>query len=105
MRNLFYGYDVTHRAGAYSCMTMYGLLLFTSKLHDLTLFVCRFLILLYHEEVSRFSLEQNSGCRQAFIHYCGLHLDLMKSTVMDESLSTTTTRVLFQRESTYYFMT
>ena len=28
----------------------------------------------------------------------------MKSTVVDESLSTTTTRVLFQRESTYYFM-
>ena len=31
--------------------------------------------------------------------------DLMKSTVVDESLSTTMTRVLFQRESTYYFMT
>ena len=29
--------------------------------------------------------------------------DLMKSTVVDESLPTTTTRVLFQRESTYYY--
>ena len=51
--------------------------------------------------MSSFSLEQSSGCscRQAFIHYCGLH-QLMKSTVVDESLSTTTTIVMFQRETT-----
>ena len=29
--------------------------------------------------------------------------DLMKSTVVDESLSTTTTRVLFQRECTLFY--
>ena len=68
--------------------------------------LCRFLILLYLEvKISRFSHKQNSGCgcRQAFIHYCQLHQVLMKSTLVNESLSTTTTRVLFLRESTYFY--
>ena len=83
----------------------------------------------HKSEVNKsFSLEQNSGCscRQAFIHYCGLirsegelknyalygpykvqfissPSDLMKYTVVDESLSTTTTRVCSREKLLIYF--
>ena len=45
---------------------------------------------------SKFSLEQNSGCSSR-----KLSTTVDFTTVVDERLSTTTTRVLFQRESTY----
>ena len=130
------------------------------NLHDKKLILCRFLILLYLEvKISRLSLEQNSSfsCRQAFIHYHGLHqvwrrteklqirfyevlctwsepvptsptpsyrvlimcivpprtytscsFSVLPQTwwspwEVDESLSTTKTRVLIQRESTYFY--
>ena len=56
----------------------------------------------FNLEVVWYSLEQNIcwSIWQAFIYCCRLHQtspDLMKSTVVDESLSNTSTNVLFQR--------
>ena len=41
------------------------------------------------------------GETSRFLMFFSSPSDLIKSRVLDESLSTTTTRILFQRESTY----
>ena len=63
--------------------------------------------LIFHLEVSWYSLEQYIGCiiRQAFNYCCSLlqvQSDLKKTTAVVESLSNNTTNVLFQRIPAYF---
>ena len=50
---------------------------------------------------SRSLINLRAGSTGTVVQFFSSPSDLMKSTVVDESLSTTTTRVLFQRETTY----
>ena len=63
--------------------------------------------LIFHLEVSWYSLEQYIGCiiRQAFNYCCNLlqvQSDLKKTTAVVENLSNNTTNVLFQRIPAYF---